>query len=213
MSNITPMPRTFRVLVIDDTVGIHEDIKKILTPPKTKSDLRALEEAVLSEVSPPDAPMSHFEIDSAFQGEEGVQRVLQARADGHPYALAFLDMRMPPGIDGRETLARLWEIDSELQVVICTAYSDYSWSAIAATTGPTTRVVILRKPFDPIEVMQLAHALTEKWRLEQQTRRLVAQLELLLAERTQELSDSHAVFQLIVEETAQRQQKRTKVAK
>ena len=79
--------------------------------------------------------------------------------------MAFIDVRMPPGWDGIETTAKIWEIDPELQVVICTAYSDYSWDQMIARIGQSDRLVILKKPFDNIEVMPLANALTEKWRL------------------------------------------------
>ena len=68
-----------------------------------------------------------FEIDLALQGKEGLQRVQQALAEGRPYAMAFIDVRMPPGWDGIETTGRIWRVDPDLQVVICTACSDYPW--------------------------------------------------------------------------------------
>jgi len=68
-----------------------------------------------------------FEIDSAFQGQEGLAKVQHALNEGRPYAMAFVDVRMPPGWDGIETISRIWKMYPELQVVICTAYSDYSW--------------------------------------------------------------------------------------
>ena len=83
--------------------------------------------------------------------------------EGRPYALAFVDIRMPPGIDGVETTARLWKADPDLQVVLCSAYADYSWEEVARRLGINQRLLILRKPFDNIEVRQMAHALAQKW--------------------------------------------------
>ncbi len=90
---------------------------------------------------------ARFEVDSAFQGKEGLQKVQAALAEGDPYALAFVDMRMPPGWDGIETIGHLWEADPQLQVVICTAYSDYSWNDMHRHLGNSDSLLILKKPF------------------------------------------------------------------
>jgi signal transduction histidine kinase/ActR/RegA family two-component response regulator len=104
--------------------------------------------------------------------------------------MAFMDVRMPPGWDGIETTAEIWKLDPDVQIVICTAYSDYSWSDLHEKLGHTDRLVILKKPFDNIEVLQLAHAVCEKWRLLQQTRAQVFELETKVDERTAELRES-----------------------
>lgn len=202
MSPSAPRPNVFRVLIIDDTEAIHQDIRKVLAP-SALDELESLEEELLSHPAPVRASTSRFEIDSAYQGDEGVGLVNRALEDGRPYALVFLDMRMPPGMDGLETMRQLWQLDTGLQIVICTAFSDYSWDQIAATTGPTARVVILRKPFEPIEVNQLAHALTEKWRLEKEARRHAGELERRVSERTKELAESQIVFHVLLEEKIQ----------
>jgi diguanylate cyclase (GGDEF)-like protein len=95
---------------------------------------------------------------------------------------------MPPGWDGIETTAKIWEIDPELQVVICTAYSDYSWDEISAKLGLTDRLLILKKPFDLVEVTQLATALSEKWMLRSTARLKLAELEKMVEHRTRELT-------------------------
>jgi signal transduction histidine kinase/two-component SAPR family response regulator/HPt (histidine-containing phosphotransfer) domain-containing protein len=128
-----------------------------------------------------------FTIDSAFQGEEGLARVQQAQAAGKPYALAFVDVRMPPGWDGIETIRHLWQADPDLQIVICTAHSDYNWPDIEQRLGVSHNFVILKKPFDTIEVNQLAHALTAKWTAMQQARLRVEELNRLVEQRTAEL--------------------------
>ena len=98
---------------------------------------------------------------------------------------------MPPGLDGIQTTTKLWEIDPDLQVVICTAYSDYSWDQMLGRLGHTDRLVLLKKPFDTLEVLQLAGALTEKWRLLQETKRKMEDLEVLVAARTQHLGEAN----------------------
>jgi PAS domain S-box-containing protein len=102
--------------------------------------------------------------------------VKRALAENRPYALAFVDVRMPPGWDGVETIARIWEVDPELQVVVCTAYADYSWEEMRAKVGQPDSLLVLKKPFDNIEVQQLAHGLTKKWLLSFQARLQIAEL-------------------------------------
>ena len=120
--------------------------------------------------------------------------VQQAAQQGRPYALAFVDVRMPPGWDGVETIGHIWRRCPELQVVLCTAYSDYSWEDIIKNLGQSDSMVILKKPFDNVEVLQLAHALTKKWHLTQQARSRMEDLDRLVNERTQELRISEERF-------------------
>jgi PAS domain S-box-containing protein len=185
MTPLTPIPR---LLVIDDNRAIHDDFRKILCP-SSSAPLDDLETALFgpqeTDVKPP-----VFEMNSAYQGQEGLALLEQSVKDGRPYWMAFVDVRMPPGWDGVETITRLWEAAPELQVVICTAYSDYSWSSMTARLKHRDRLVILKKPFDAVEVLQLAAALTEKWRLLQQSKLKMAQLEMLVADRTQVLCET-----------------------
>ncbi len=166
-----------RILVIDDNAAIHEDIRKILARPKQDPAELASEEALLFGEATGSAQCASFEIDSALQGQEGLELVRKALKDQHPYALAFVDVRMPPGWDGVETISRIWQVYPELQVVICTAYSDYSWDDITRQFGHSDSVLILKKPFDNIEVLQMAHALAKKWFLTQQAKSQLLNLE------------------------------------
>ncbi|HEX4119565.1 MAG TPA: PAS domain S-box protein [Verrucomicrobiae bacterium] len=164
-----------RILVIDDNQAIHADFRKILCPERGKKldDIeRNLFGAARETAQPPT-----FEMDSAYQGEEGLARVQAAVRDGRPYCVAFVDVRMPPGWDGIETVARLWEAAPELQVVLCTAYSDYSWSQMTSRLKYSDRLVVLKKPFDTVEVLQLAAAMAAKWRLLQRTARTLSETE------------------------------------
>jgi len=180
-----------RILVIDDNRAIHEDFRKILgsrtDQPKALEDAEA---ALFGKETTASAVLA-YEVESAYQGQEGLERVKQAVAQNWPYAMAFVDVRMPPGWDGIETIARLWEVDPDLQIVICTAYSDYSWDEMIARLGCSDRLVILKKPFDVVEVLQLANALTEKWRVTQQAKGRLEDLEQMVNKRTRDLQDAN----------------------
>ena len=117
--------------------------------------------------------------------------VKKSLSENKPYALAFVDMRMPPGWDGLETIKHLWAHDHHLQVVICTAYSDYSWQETIAELGQNDKLLILKKPFDPTEIRQIALAMTEKWHV-------VNHLDAMVQERTEQISKTQdaAVFAL-----------------
>jgi PAS domain S-box-containing protein len=183
MNAATSLPR---ILVIDDNRAIHNDFRKILCPLQT-AELDDLEATLFGSAQPGGkAPL--FEMESAYQGQEGLAMLQEAMKQGRRFCMAFVDVRMPPGWDGVETIAKLWECDPDLQVVICTAYSDYSWNGIASRLKYPDRLLILKKPFDAVEVLQLAAALTDKWRLLQQSKLKVEQLETLVADRTEVLS-------------------------
>ncbi|MCW9048572.1 MAG: EAL domain-containing protein [Gammaproteobacteria bacterium] len=153
-----------RVLIIDDDARIHEDFRKILGEKNNKSEYDEVEAKLFSdEISQSESIV--YDLDSAYQGEEGYEKVLAANNEGRPYAMAFIDMRMPPGWDGLETIKKIWLIDSQIQLVICTAYSDYSWNEVLYHLGASDRLIILKKPFDMVEVQQLTTALTTKWSL------------------------------------------------
>jgi two-component system NtrC family sensor kinase len=184
-------PTTRRILVIDDNPAIHQDFRKILATPEGLEELEEMESLLFGAV-PVRSVASNFELDSAMGGEEGVRRVKAAAAEGRPYALAFVDIRMPPGIDGVETTLRLWREDPDVQVVLCSAYSDYSWEELARKLGSSERLLILRKPFDNIEVRQMAHALCEKWELLRASHRRLEDLELAVQERTRALAEAHS---------------------
>lgn len=175
-----------RILIIDDNSAIHTDFRKILASHKD-NQVSELEQLVLGESSESTVPRRMYWIDSALQGQEGLARVQEAKERGEEYSVVFVDMRMPPGWDGVETIQRLWEVDPHLQVVICTAYSDYSWAKIIEILGESDRLLILKKPFDPAEVSQIALALSAKRRLENEARSRMDALERHVEARTAEL--------------------------
>ncbi len=188
MTNPTLVPVNNRILVVDDNPAIQDDFRKILCPgvSVTVDALRGME-AELFGTTPAETHTVAFEMDSALQGQEALTKVKAAQAEGRPYSMAFVDIRMPPGWDGVETIAQIWKEHPEIQVVICTAYSDYSWEEIIRKLGESDNLVILKKPFDNVEVLQLAHSLTKKWAMTRQASTRLAELDEMVARRTQEL--------------------------
>jgi PAS domain S-box-containing protein len=159
------MSTTIRhILVVDDNPSIHEDFRKIfygIAPSDAALDAAA---ADLFGKEPDKTP-AKYKVDFAFQGQEGLELVRNAIARQQPYAMAFVDIQMPPGWDGVETMSRIWEIAPDLQFVVCTAYSTYCLRDIVKKVGRSDRFVVLKKPFDSIEVLQLTNTFSEKWQL------------------------------------------------
>src|SRR5882757_4211512 len=185
----TPVNR--RILIIDDNQEIHGDFRKVIgAGPDAAGALAAAELALLGEQSPSGASPG-YEVDSAYQGQEGVAKVQQALDEGRPYAMAFVDMRMPPGWDGLETIEHLWAIDPDVQIVICSAHSDYDWTDVVARLNHSDKLLVVKKPFEAIEVMQCANALTRKWQNERIVRRQVETLEQVVSARTQGLETAN----------------------
>ena len=178
-----------RILIVDDNRDIHEDIRKTLDDAASEAgdDLRAAESALFGDEIPGDLAVASYRFESAFQGQDALAKVQDAAAANDPYSVIFLDMRMPPGWDGLETLERIWAVDPDVQVVFCSAFSDYTWEAMVERLGVTDRFLILRKPFDSAEIRQMASALAEKWRLTQIARNQVESLEHEVDKRITEL--------------------------
>jgi diguanylate cyclase (GGDEF)-like protein len=193
-----PLTYEFRILIIDDNPEIHHDFIKILTNTSNTNSLDILKQQIF------DTPKStvtlpHFKIDVASQGEEGYERIKVAMEENKPYALAFVDVRMPPGWDGIETIKRIWTLDDTIQVVICTAYSDYSWEETIKELGKSDNLLILKKPFDYVAVRQLASALTKKWQLFRESRIYTIDLEKSIKDQTLTLQHSLSCLKATLE--------------
>jgi diguanylate cyclase (GGDEF)-like protein len=188
-------PTNRRILVIDDNEAIHADFRKILDSGDHSAPLAAAKTALFGTAAGGVTPCHirpRFEVDTVLHGEEGFDRVRTALQEGRPYTAAFVDMRMPPGWDGLETIKHIWEVDPDIQVVICTAYSDYSLNQITAELGYSDRLLLLKKPFDNIEILQMATALSEKWRLQREAAMKMEELEGMVQERTAQIE--HALL-------------------
>ncbi len=174
-----------RILIVDDTASIHADFRKILcVDANNHASLDSIEETLFGNAP---AVRQTFVLDSAYQGQEALELVNKALVANTPYALVFIDMRMPPGWDGLETIEQLWNVDPNLQIALCTAYSDYSFEAIEARLTYDDQLLILKKPFDDLEIRQMATALTWKWQLAQDAAAKLIGLERTIEARVQEL--------------------------
>ncbi|MCE6981018.1 hybrid sensor histidine kinase/response regulator [Pseudomonas frederiksbergensis] len=191
-----------RILLIDDTPSIHEDFRKILTPTSEQHVALDEMEAALfgDEVK---STNLLFELDSAYGGQEGLGKLIQALQENRPYALAFVDMRMPEGWDGAQTIEHLWQEDPQLQVVVCTAYSDYSWDELLERLHAHDRLLILKKPFDNIEVQQMANTLLTKWEMTERASIQMSHLEHLVDQRTDQFKQASEALQREIDERKQ----------
>jgi two-component system, sensor histidine kinase and response regulator len=183
-----------RILVIDDNVNIHEDFRKILAPPQEADSLNQARAALFGEV-PTFPPQVQYELEFASQGREGFGLVQTAHQRGNPYAVAFVDMRMPSGWDGLETIEHIWYTEPDIQIVICSAYSDHPWDDVSRRIGNTDKLLILMKPFNSIEVVQLANSLTKKWNLAHSVKIQVDSLAFSVSQRTAELREANERLQ------------------
>jgi diguanylate cyclase (GGDEF)-like protein len=190
----------FKIIIIDDNPSIHHDFIKILRTEAINEIDNLSDDLFGPDKTQPTLPQ--FQIDTASQGQEGVARIKEAIDENNPYALAFVDVRMPPGWDGVETIKHIWELDKNIQVVMCTAYTDYSWEDTITHLGKTDNLLILKKPFDNISVRQLASALTTKWQLAEKTRDYTAVLKQQVSDRTLSLQKSLSLIKSTFESSS-----------
>jgi PAS domain S-box-containing protein len=179
---------TRHILVVDDNTSIHDDFRKIfagLAP--DSSQLDQLTAQLFGSTPVRQKPTCH--LDFASQGQEALEMVRSAIINRQPYSMAFLDVQMPPGWDGVQTLREIWKIAPDLHVVICTAFSNYSIEEIQ-NLGRTDQIVVLKKPFDAIEVLQMANVFSEKWQLLNE-----------LKERARKLEESQHRYRFLAEAT------------
>lgn len=182
-----------RILLVDDNEAIHEDIEAILSSHQANGDneLQQLEDELFGGSISGSADVLtniKYKIDHAYQGEEAIRMVAEAAENKTPYALVFMDVRMPPGMDGIEAIQKIWQNYPYTEMVICTAYSDYSWDEIVRNLGSTDKLLFMKKPFDATALKQTALTLTTKWHLQQESIVYTEKLEEEVEERTKELS-------------------------
>ncbi len=162
-----------RVLIVDDNEAIHDDFRKVLAA-EVAPGVHALEATaarLFDRPVPEPAPEPvRFSVTCARRGQDGLELLRTSTRSGEPFALAFVDVRMPDGWNGIETIKQFWRINPNLQIVICTAYSDFSWRQIRERLGQSDRLLLLKKPFDPLEVRQLTYSLCGRARTEEQLR-------------------------------------------
>jgi len=190
--NIIDTKQNIRILIVDDNKDIHDDFKLILDSSNAKQnddELDFLLEQVLNNKVTPSKDVYQFQLDSAFQGQEALKLVEKAYQEGDPYSIVFIDIRMPPGWNGIKTIQQIWNKFPQLEMVICTAYSDYSWEEINQTLGGSHHLLILKKPFDRMEVKQLALSLSVKSIYLKKHHEQIIELKETIKRKTQELEN------------------------
>lgn len=167
-------PRRAHVLIVDDDRNIHDDYRRALERSESERSARidAFRSAVLGGgTRRPDGADTMFELTHAYQGEAALE-VVQARMGlEQRFSVAFVDMRMPPGWNGIETVRAIRAVDRDILVVICTAYSDFTWDEVLRGVGDGRGINLLRKPFDPVQVRRYASVLAHKWSLARRSAR------------------------------------------
>ncbi len=195
-----------RILIVDDNESIHEDIHNILKARDSKKDAETelLEEELFGDGNDSfenDGQITNYSIDDAYQGADAVSMVDAAAEEGFPYALIFMDVRMPPGIDGIQAVTEIWQKHPHIEVVICTAYSDYSWDQIIKKFGSTDHLLFMKKPFDNIALKQIALSLTTKWDRAKSNQAYIKDLEVEVKHRTDQLNQMVEHLKKIKKET------------
>jgi diguanylate cyclase len=160
-----------RVLVVDDEQAVLDAYRQVLGQASRGADQDAMDElraklflasAGAAVAAGSASRARQFEPVFCSSAEAAVEAVREACGAERPFAVAFLDMRMPPGPDGAWAAARIREIDPQLEIVICTAYSDVDPLEIGQRVPPEDKLFYLQKPFHPHEVRQMTLALGEK---------------------------------------------------
>jgi predicted signal transduction protein with EAL and GGDEF domain len=172
---------TIRVLVVDDEPGVRDAYRQVLAESDVSQEVEGFRE-LRSKLFSRNAPersrakarphSTTFEPVFCDQAQAAVAAVKEALAHSQPFAVVFLDMRMPPGPDGVWAAAQIRELDPAVEIVICTAYSDADPSDIGGLVPPEDKLSYLQKPFHPHEVRQMTIALGSKWRAERRIVRL-----------------------------------------
>ncbi|MCA9655772.1 MAG: response regulator [Myxococcales bacterium] len=201
---LVPSATAYRVLVADDNLSIHDDFSRIFAAAETQDDrLDELAASLFDEERPPAPAGPRFTLEHVTQGRDALTRVLEARDAERPYALVFMDVRMPPGWDGVETAAHVLEADPDVRVVLCTAYSERTWRKRVEALRGRDRLLVLKKPFDALEVHQLACALCERWAMVRRDRDRVLDLERSVSEQRGELAAATAHLRSEIENRTQ----------
>ena len=166
-------PSLCRVLIIDDNEAIHQDLQKLLGPQHSHNEaLERSRSALFSPRGSASGTDPGYALTCTQQGKEALDLARAANHEGKPFAVAIVDGRMPAGWDGLTTIQHLWREFPDLQIVLCTAFSDHTWEDIQRRLGRTDSLLVVKKPFEAIEIRQAVSALSRKWQLarESQTR-------------------------------------------
>jgi len=171
-----------RILIVDDEPGMHDSYRRCFAPVDTTSAdaLSGMAAELFGEEAATtpcdDGDTVQFDAVHCMQGLDAVAEVEAAIAQGSPFAVAFIDVRMPPGIDGKETATRIRALDPNINLVIVTGFSDFSPIEISKAAGPADKIFYIAKPFEIAEVVQTATALGHRWRVDREFAAAMAKL-------------------------------------
>lgn len=176
-----------RILVVDDEKAVLDSYQEILGIQKKHfgSELKLEKLAATLFGEPPEEPQRvRFDLAQCRQGEKAVETVKKAIDEERPFAVAFIDVRLPPGPDGVWAAEHIRAVDPNLEIVIVTAYSDVDPSEIAGRVPPSDKLLYVQKPFHPQEIRHFASALSAKWKAERLLRNTNVELEQRVRDRT-----------------------------
>ena len=179
-----------RVLIVDDQAEIHSDFQEILSKPDNQIASDDLADVFLPVDSENSKLTPTFELTHASSGDEAYQIVKAAKEGDRPFAVAYIDIRMPPGMDGIETIRRIREFEKNLEIVIMTAYTDKPLHEIVRNMELLHKLLYIRKPVAREEIQQITLSLVEKWNVEQEAFR-----------HQQELSVSYQRLEAVLDAT------------
>ena len=180
-----PAEPVARILIVDDDPAVHDSYRMSFAPSADTAALTDLAAQLFDDVAQDAVEPLRLDLTHVHQGADAVAAIERAARDGQHFAVAFIDVRMPPGIDGRETARRIRAIDPQVQIVIVTGYSDFSPAQVAQVAGPPDRLFYIAKPFTADEVVQTATALSHRWLAD----RALAETRAALAAKIEELED------------------------
>lgn len=177
-----------RILIVDDQEDLRLQVARLLRADSANTSKPLLDQIrkrlSRNQVAAPDRDNEiHYDVETVGEGQAAFEQVKASAHAGRPYAVLFLDMRMP-GWDGLRTAQNIRAVDKDLEIVIMTAYADYSQEELVHQIGVAEKLLYLKKPFQPEEVRQLARALTEKWNLTQRERERLTLTNRLMHEST-----------------------------
>ena len=176
------------VLIVDDQHEIHDDFEEMLKPSFAQSSADDLAASFMREKE--EVWLPEFELLHVSNGEEALSIIQAGKESGRPIAVAYIDIRMPPGIDGIETIRRIRKIDRDIEIVIMTAYTDKALPEILHDMELLHKLLYIRKPFAHEEIQQITLSLVEKWNIERE-----------LAEKRRLLTNNHQKLEAVLNAT------------
>ena len=175
----------FRILAVDDDPIILDLYRRILSPEN------------------PSPTMPVFDVTCCTQGYEAVDMVARSLEENNPFAVAFLDLNMPPGPDGQWTAGEIHTLDPGINIIMVTGYRSTNTGIEQTRSNFSDKSLYLQKPFYSKEIIQFSTALSTKWQAERQLLDLHSDLEILVEKRTAELVDANKLLKMEIENRKQ----------